>query len=51
MKEYEMWKSNFHIMMMDPLWSIMLRDIPFIMTLCGQMLKKEEFMFMSQDID
>ena len=42
MKWYDMWKAISHIMMMDPLWSLMLRVIPMIMTLCGYMLKKED---------
>ena len=35
MKRYDMWKANSHIMMIDPLWLMMLRVIPMIMTLCG----------------
>ena len=30
MKRFDMWKAISHIMMMDPLWSIMLRAIPMI---------------------
>ena len=46
-----MWKSISHIMMMDLLWLMMLRAISMIMCPCGQMLKKEELMFMGHDID
>ena len=29
-ERYEMWKAISHIMMMDPLWSMMLRAIPML---------------------
>ena len=46
-ERYEMWKAISHIMMMDPLWSMMLKRYSI---LCCQKLKKK-LMFMSQDID